>query len=169
MCGSVRAVKQRVSVFKSEYTVILIRNQITHSRHEITNLPEHNKWKSKTSRHGAKKSCPLCAMGDYDWQSSASNMLHTLNWIPLEKRRDTQCLSTLHKLALDINVIYATKKTSRLRRTHDQQYNCNSSFITSSQFQPSFFPSTIAEWNQLPNHLVTVKSCNIFKSPLLII
>ena len=108
-------------------------------------------------------------LGDYDWQSSTSNMLHTLNWIPLEKRRENQCLTTLHKiingeLALDIN-IYANKKPSRQRRTHNQQYNCNSNFISASQFKSSFFPSTIAAWNKLPNHLVTAKT-SIFKSLL---
>ena len=83
----------------------------------ICRMEPCHKWKSKSSRHGANKSCPLCAgrlwLAIKHKQHAPYPELDTV----FEKRRENQCLSTLQKiinseLALDIN-IYATKKPSR--------------------------------------------------------
>lgn len=54
-------------------------------------------------------------------------------------------------------------KISRPRRTHDKQYQCNSNFISTSQFSTSFFPLTISSWNHLPQSTVDIISPDLFK------
>ena len=109
-------------------------------------------------------------LGDYDRKSSVSKMYQNLKWDTLEQRREKQCISAFHKilhgdLELDIDN-YAIKKIDRPRRTHNQQYQSNSKFISTSQFSTSFFPSTISSWNKLPQSLVDIIDPDIFKTSL---
>jgi len=109
-------------------------------------------------------------LGDYGRYSSVDKMLRDLNWETLDIRREKQRLLTFHKIIqgdieLDINK-YATRKVTRKRRTHDQQYRTNSNFISTSQFAESFFPSAISQWNELPQSLVNTPKTNQFKKAL---
>jgi hypothetical protein len=110
-------------------------------------------------------------LSDYGRKSSVNNMLKNLNWNTLEQRRENQRLCVLHKIIhggfeLDINR-YTTKKVDRPRRTHDQQYQSNSNFVSTSQFSTSYFPLTISSWNQLPQSTVNIIETNAFKRVLL--
>ena len=98
-------------------------------------------------------------------------MLDQLKWNTLEQRGEMQCLGAFHKiingkLELDISR-YAIKKIDRPRRTHNQQYQSNSKFISTNQFSTSYFPATITMWNQLPQAIVDVTDTVIFKNALL--
>ena len=109
-------------------------------------------------------------MGDYSRESSVTNMIEELGWISLEQRRTNQRLATFHKiihgnLQLDLDK-YASKKKTRLRRSHDQQYDVKSNFITTTQLANSFFPDSISHWNKLPQQIVNIKSTELFKSSL---
>ena len=96
--------------------------------------------------------------------------IKTLNGTPWNSGGKKQCISAFHKklhgeLELDIDN-YAIKKIDRPRRTHNQQYQTNSKFISTSQFSTSFFLSTISSWNKLPQSLVDIIDPDIFKTSL---
>ena len=88
----------------------------------------------------------------------------------MEDRRKNLRLVSFYKIAhgelhLDLHK-YASKKVTRLRRSHEEQYEVTSTFITTTQLANSFFPDTISHWNKLPRETVTSKSADIFKTKL---
>ena len=56
------------------------------------------------------------------------------------------------------------KADCRTRATHDFKFRTISS--KTAQYKHSFYPSTIPEWNKLPNETVNATSVNAFKSIL---
>ena len=108
-------------------------------------------------------------MGDYTRESSVTNMSE-LGWTPLEERRKNLRLTSFYKIVhgelhLDLNQ-YATKKITRLRRCHDEQYDVTSRTISTTQLANSFFPDIISNWNNLPKDIVKLKSTDGFKTKL---
>ena len=108
--------------------------------------------------------------GVYTREASVTNMMTTLGWTTLEERRKNLRLTSFYKithgeLQLDLDQ-YAYRKTSRLRKTHDQQYDIKSKFISTTQLANSFFPETILHWNKLSQELIDSKTTDTFKSKL---
>ena len=97
-------------------------------------------------------------------------MITTLGWMSLEDRRRNLRIVNLHKiihgeLHLDLDK-YASKKITRLRRSHDEQYDVTSEFISTSQLKSSFFPDAISHWNNLPSKTVASKITEMLKIKL---
>ena len=108
--------------------------------------------------------------GNYTRESSVTDMITTVGWMSLEDRRRNLRIANLHKiihgeLHLDLD-IYASKKITRLRRSHEERYDVTSEFISTSQLKNSFFPDTISHWNNLPSETVASKSTEVLKTKL---
>ena len=108
--------------------------------------------------------------GNYSNESSVTSMMSTLGWTPLEQRRQQLRLMNFYKIIngeLDLDLDkYASKKTPRLRRSHDEQYDVVSSFISTNQLANSFFPDVITQWNKLPRETVASNSVDTFKAKI---
>ena len=99
-------------------------------------------------------------------------MMSELGWTPLEERRKKLRLTSFYKIVhgklhLDLRLNqYATKKITRLRRSHDEQYDVTSRTISTTQLANLFFPNVISNWNNLPKDVVKSKSTDGFKTKL---
>ena len=93
-------------------------------------------------------------------------MLESLEWTTIENRRRLQRLTTLHKILHNLIDIdpdrYIRPKEYRSRRGHEKQFTLFQ--CTSTQFQESFFPESVALWNALPQQAVSITSSDIFKT-----
>ena len=95
--------------------------------------------------------------GNFRRRSSVSEMLKDLGWNSIESRRQTQRLTTLHKIFNDIIDIdqdqYIKPKPEREARrgNHMQftEFQCSS-----TPFVESFFPESIRLWNTLPQKVI---------------
>jgi len=83
-------------------------------------------------------------MNDYDYESSVTNMLQTLNWQTLEHRRIQSSLIMLYKITHHIVVV------DHHHLTESRKLNFILPFSRTQYHQNSFFPRTIRYWNQLP-------------------
>ncbi len=101
-------------------------------------------------------------------RSSPTEMLQELGWTSLEDRRRHQRLVMLYKInhglvAIDANQ-YMTPATRISRRSNSNAYLVPQS--NSDVHQYSFFPRTIRDWNELPQHVIDAPSVNAFRDRL---
>ncbi len=99
--------------------------------------------------------------------SSVGNMLETLGWPTLQKRRQTSRLTMLHKI--HNGLVHCPGLRAKLvplpprqRRGHDNQFTlitCRTQYRGSS-----FMPRTVKEWNQLPQETVSASTVDTFVS-----
>ena len=104
--------------------------------------------------------------GNFRRRSSVTEMLKDLGWNSIESRRQTQRLTTLHKMFNDIIDIdqdqYIKPKPEReARRGNDMQFT--EFQCSSTPFVESFFPESIRLWNTLPQHVIDTVSSQTFK------
>ena len=102
--------------------------------------------------------------GDYNRESSITNMISTNGWQSLEEQRAIACLTVMYKILHSLVDVSAatlcpngcqTRHTSHLSFCHLQSNkNC---------YRSSFFPHTIPEWNSLPLTLCSTTSVQLFK------
>ena len=95
---------------------------------------------------------------DYRPDSSVTEMLTGLQWVPLEERRRDARLYMLDKIAggrVAINIEdYAQRVNTRIRTIHKGQIEAH--WCKNSMLQNSFFSQTIVEWNTPNNTPSTV-------------
>ena len=105
---------------------------------------------------------------DYRWTSSVSKMLTKLNWNPLEHRRRASRLTMLHKISQGQVAIPAHKFIQPVQTRSSSRVNHSKAYTRipgkSNVFNDSFFPLTILQWNQLPEHLINITNPDSFKS-----
>ena len=105
----------------------------------------------------------------YHRRASVTDMLSTLKWQPLQKRRQAARLTMLYKVhnrevQVDASKLKLLADTGdRARRGHNQQFQRLSSH-TQDYRMFSFLPRTIREWNELPSEVVTAPSVDSFRS-----
>ena len=97
---------------------------------------------------------------DYNFSHSVTTMLQSLNWPTLQHRRKRMHLTLLYKsinglLALKIPN-YFTAISTNTRVHHHQSYHFT--HIRTDAYMNSFFPRTIREWNDLPQHVIDSNS-----------
>ena len=83
-------------------------------------------------------------MSDFNRYSSVSEMLSTLQWDSLEKRRDIQSLCVLYKILnglIDVSLPECMSNNSLITRGHNKRFVTISSTVNSYKF--SFFPRVI--------------------------
>ncbi len=104
---------------------------------------------------------------DYRRTSSVSTMLQKLDWRPLEQRRKVTRLSMLNKIINYQVAILANEFLNPASTRRSSQLNHNKTINRlagrSDFYNNSYFPLTIEEWNNLPEHIVNITDPKIFK------
>ena len=105
------------------------------------------------------------ATRNYDRTSSVSVMLKSLQWDTLQLRRQSDRLTTLHKITLGQVAIPADQFLTPVVRP--TRHNNSQAFFRprakKNCYRDSYFPKTISEWNILPDNLVHLTSPEAFK------
>ena len=108
-------------------------------------------------------------MNDYNRYSSVSDMLHNLNWQPLQLRHRISRLQMLyaavHNTNSTVNLTTFLIPTSYPTRNNHQYHYIILSAQTNA-YQTSFYPRTIKDWNQLPTHIIECNNLQSFLSQL---
>ena len=99
-------------------------------------------------------------MNDYDFTSSVSEMIKSLNWQTLHQRRIKTSLILLYKISN--NLIFVDHHY--LIPIKDLKFHVP--FSKTLYHQNSFFPRTIRNWNSLPNHVKASTSLEQFSAGL---
>ena len=107
-------------------------------------------------------------MDTYNTYSSVSDMLHNLNWQPLQfcgriSRLQMFYAAVHNTTALSIPQCFLP--TSYPTRNNHQYHYIIPSARTNA-YQTSFYPRTIKDWNQLPTHIIESNNLQSFLSQL---
>jgi len=97
-------------------------------------------------------------------QDSITEMLTSLEWPPLQLRRKfARLYKIIHNLT-EIPSSYLPTLSPVTITRHDQKFL---HYYTSiDNYKYSFFPGTIPEWNELPQHTINQPSTDSFKQSL---
>ena len=108
------------------------------------------------------------AYNRYHNTSSVSNMLNTLNWPQLTKRRLHARLVMMYKITHHLVAIPSSTilipSDSRTRKHHSQTFR--HIYTPKDSYRFSFFPYTITHWNLLPTTVVTTQTVDSFREQL---
>jgi hypothetical protein len=101
-------------------------------------------------------------------EGTVTSILEELKWSSLEERRKIQRLVLLYKaingeVALEIPS-YVEKKSAHTRNNHGDRYIEVTTKI--DPYKYSYFPRTIADWNQLPLDATSASSSASFKTSI---
>ena len=107
--------------------------------------------------------------GDYRTTSSVTSMLRSLQWDPLQHRRQDLKVTMLYRVinglvAIPSEPYLIPRSASTTTRGHNLRFMVPYSRV--QYHQQSFFPSTIRLWNNLPDRVVTASSLEGFKEQL---
>jgi hypothetical protein len=105
-------------------------------------------------------------MNDYRHDSSVTNMLSQLKWIPLQERRLNIRLCLFYKTVYGLVAIPSAQYLTPLVR-QSRHYNTMAYKIfspNSDYYKYSFFPRTVTAWNVLPDKTVKVSTLEAFKA-----
>ncbi len=89
-----------------------------------------------------------------------------VNWPELSLRRTFQQVTFLHKLIHNKYPIYLYENLPPMRNHLDRaerKYKFNTPIFDHAFYRDSVIPSSISKWNELPNHIRTVKKLDTFK------
>ena len=106
-------------------------------------------------------------LGKYHNTSSVTDMLETLEWPTLQKRRKAARLCMLHKINNQKVKLSPSQLKPPIRsshRHHSHTFQLPSSLADYRKF--SFYPRTIQEWNSLPDDVVSASSLESFRARL---
>ena len=104
-------------------------------------------------------------MSDFNRYSSVGEMLSTLQWDSLKKRRDIQSLCVLYKILnglIDVSLPECMIKNSLITRGHNKRFVTISSTVNSYKY--SFFPRVVPQWNALPSVTVNAPTLQQFST-----
>jgi len=108
-------------------------------------------------------------LGRYQNTSSVSNMMAALKWPSLASRRKKARLAMLYKIQhgmarCPVICSKLQQAPERQRRSHSQQLKLIPA--RTNYRAESFLPTTICDWNALPNHIIEAGSLDTFVSRL---
>ena len=103
---------------------------------------------------------------NYNRYASVTDMIKDLRWATLETRRWQSRLTLMYKIThglidIDSREYLIQHSESRTRGSH--QFKFRVPYANKDVFKFSFFPNTIADWNCLPEAIVSSTSLEIFK------
>ena len=98
-------------------------------------------------------------LGHYDRLDSVTDMLSSLKWRSLELRRSDARLCMLYKQSNGL----ATYECDKLQKEHKSRMDTRLSSLeqprcTCDYNKNSFYPRTIAQWNNLPSEIIASTS-----------
>ena len=106
--------------------------------------------------------------GDFDRQSSVTEMLGSLGWQSLENRRREARLVMLFKVVHGLVAVplegHVEKSVSRTRAKNSERLKVYAP--ATDIFKTSFIPKTIKDWNNLPDSAVQSATVDIFKNEI---
>ncbi len=104
----------------------------------------------------------------YHNTSSVTNMLDQLNWTTLAQRRVVSRLCLVHKISHCLVAIPSLPYLPPLQYAsrHCHRFSYTRYSPKSDVFKYSFFPSTIVQWNALPEVLVVLPTADAFRAAL---
>ena len=107
-----------------------------------------------------RKAARFC-LQNYTPTASVIAMLKDLGWKTLQQRRQEARLSMMYQMTHNItdfntdNFLISHTET-RTRGSHCFKFQVPK--VNKDSFKFSYFPRTIKEWNELPEHIVTCSS-----------
>ena len=115
-----------------------------------------------------RKAARFCT-GDYQRESSVTQMLADLKWEQLETRRRRNRLVMLYKIqkgkvGINADEYIQYSRESRTRKTNQAQIIVP--FAKTENYKNSFFVRTPKDWNGLQEHVVKATSVDSFKCAL---
>ena len=105
----------------------------------------------------------------YHNTSSVTEMLQTLNWATLEKRRIRTRIIFLYKIIHHLVAIYPTDlltQSDTRTRQHSHIYSFRPIQTTKDSYKYSFYPRTILQWNLLPVAAVQCTTLESFREQI---
>ena len=105
----------------------------------------------------------------YHNTSSVPEMLQTISWPTLEKRRIRTRIIFLYKIIHHLVAIYPTNlliQSNPRTRQYPHSYSDRPIQITKDSYKYSFFPRTIAQWNLLPVAAVQCTTLDSFREQI---
>ncbi|XP_072032799.1 uncharacterized protein [Amphiura filiformis] len=115
-----------------------------------------------------RKAARFCT-GDYQRESSVTQMLEDLGWDTLAVRRERNRLAMFYKIQNELvginkEAYIQTSSAAGLRRNH--HLHVEIPFIKKDVYKNSFFPRTGRAWNSLTQTTISAPSLDIFKKNL---
>ena len=104
-------------------------------------------------------------MNNYNRTASVTEMLNSLQWHTLEKRRNNLRAALMYKIIndmVDINVHQQFRPSNTTTRVHHQRFLQLPTRVDA--YMNSFFPFTIKLWNQLDYHIIQAPSLDLFNN-----
>ena len=115
-----------------------------------------------------RKATRFC-LQNYDRYASVRDMIKDLGWTTLETRSRQSRLTLMYKLThgrIDIDTRKYSIQHSESRTRGSHQFKFRVPCANEDVFKFSFFPITIADWNCLPEAIVSSSSLETFKYKL---
>ena len=123
---------------------------------------EYNKLVENVQRQAAH-----FGMNDYQRSSSVGNMLESLEWKSLERRRAEAKLVMLYRINHKLVDVTLKSLAAALACTRGSTYHFYQTFTHIVAYKYSFFPSAIRLWNKSTQELVSQPSEERFRQCLL--
>ena len=125
----------------------------------------HSKCNIEALEKVQKQAARFC-MKDYSrLPGTMTNLMTELDWQPLDIRRKMARVTMMYKMVnglVDIDINNYAERTSKLTRGNNHKFHTQRWNIAA--FRDSFFPMTICDWNQLPDHVANSISLETFKT-----
>ena len=102
-------------------------------------------------------------MNDYRRRSSVGNMLESLEWKSLQRRRANAKLMMLYRINYKLIVVTTKSLATAPTRTRGSAYRFYQTFTRVNAYKFSFFPSANRLWNKSTQELVSQPSVERFR------
>ena len=115
-----------------------------------------------------RKAARFCSQ-NYNGYASVTDMIRDFGWTTLETRRRQFRLTLMYKLnhgLIDIDRRKYLIQHSESRKRGGHQFKFRAPYANKDVFKFSFVPKTIADWNYLPEAIVSSISLETFKYKL---
>ena len=129
-------------------------------------------WDPSTEKYtkaveNVQRQAARIVMNDYRRRSSVGNMLESLEWKSLERRRADAKLVMLYRINHKLVDVTTKSLAAAPARTRGSAYRFYQTFTRVDAYKFSFFPSAIRLWNKSTQELVGQPSVERFRQCLL--
>ena len=106
---------------------------------------------------------------DKTWRDSSvspTQLMKELKWLPLETRRYHQRMCLMYKISHGLVAVPPTQLVKPRRNTRGHKFKYQTIGSNSNQYQNSFYPRSIPQWNKLSSDIVEAPSIDSFRARL---
>ena len=101
-----------------------------------------------------------------DSSVSPTQLMKELKWLPLETRRYHQRMSLMYKISYNLVAVPPTQLVKPRRNTRGHKFKYQTIGANSNQYQNSFYPRSIPQWNKLSSDTVEAPTIDSFRARL---